>query len=104
MTPLEQVKRIIENTINQFKRELESLRLDVRSCEDVIEGFQQALNDIQKVKPAVIDKDGEISKEETVTLTFSVELSTLSAPQGLDYFELCYPDDPSPGDIPEIRR
>ena len=55
MTPLEQVKRI-ENTINQFKRELESLRLDVRSCEDVIEGFQQALNDIQKVKPAVIDK------------------------------------------------
>ena len=50
MTPLEQVKRI-KNTINQFKRELESLRLDVRSCEDVIEGFQQALNDIQKVIP-----------------------------------------------------
>ena len=50
MTPLEQVKRI-ENTINQFKREIDSLRLDVRSCEDVIEGFQQALNDIQKVIP-----------------------------------------------------
>ena len=50
MTHLEQVKRI-ENTINQFKRELESLRLDVRSCEDVIEGFQQALNDIQKQRP-----------------------------------------------------
>ena len=31
------------------------------------------------VKPAVIDKDGEITKDETATLTFSVELSTLSA-------------------------
>ena len=81
MTLLEQVKRI-ENTINQFKREIDSLRLDVRSCEDVIEGFQQALNDIQKEHP---------------------ELWSPS-PQGLDYFELCYPDDPSPGDIPEIRR
>ena len=85
MTPLEQVKRI-ENTINQFKRELECLRLDVRSCEDVIEGFQQALNEIQKVNPAVIDKDGEITKDETATLTFSVDLSTLSAPQGSGLF------------------
>ena len=50
MTPLEQVKRI-ENTINQLKREIESLRLDVRSCEDVLEGFQQALNEIQKEHP-----------------------------------------------------
>ena len=32
-----------------------------------------------QIKPAVIDKDGEISKDETATLTFSVELDTLSA-------------------------
>ena len=32
-----------------------------------------------QIKPAEIDKYGEITKDETATLTFSVELSTLSA-------------------------
>ena len=73
MTPLEQVKRI-ENTINQFKRELECLRLDVRSCEDVLEGFQQALNEIQKEHPEL-----------------------WSEPQGMQYDpEYRYPDELSP--------
>ena len=50
MTPLEQVRHI-EETINQFQREIECLRLDVKRREDEIKRIHQVGNEIQKAHP-----------------------------------------------------